>query len=243
MAESSDDVPKIAHLEPGLHEYQIDLEAEHRREILGRPGKIDLTVFESHGRMARLADAIAYAEATGLPVDPSPVRRYRQRDGISLNLDQQLTGDLGLFARMGDAGGNVEIYEYTEIDRTVSAGLSLSGGKWRRPTDTLGLATVVNAISKARQHYLAAGGLGILIGDGRLPHPGDEHIWRPTMTSPPRRPCTSHSTINASTIRHITATGARSPFLHCGCTSSSEQADRGEPTRTPPLEWQFRKVL
>ena len=89
---------------------------------------------------------------------------------------QQLTGNLGMFARMGDAGGNVETYEYTEIDRAVSAGLSLSGGKWHRTADTVGLAGVVNAISKARQHYLAAGGLGILIGDGRLPHPGDEHI-------------------------------------------------------------------
>ena len=170
------DVPNSTRLDPGFHEYQVDLEAEHRHELFGEPGKIDLTVFESRGRMALLQDAMAYGEASGVPPDPAAVRGYRKRDGVSLNIEQQLTANLGMFARLGDAGGNVETYEFTDIDRTVSAGLSLSGGQWHRPDDTVGLATVVNAISKERQRYLAAGGLGILVGDGRLPHPGHEHI-------------------------------------------------------------------
>ena len=33
-----------------------------------------------------------------------------------------------------------------------------------------------NAISAARERYLGTGGLGILIGDGRLPHPAAERI-------------------------------------------------------------------
>ena len=33
---------------------------------------------------------------------------------------------------------------------------------------------VVNEASSQRLAYLAAGGLGILVGDGRLPHPGLE---------------------------------------------------------------------
>jgi high affinity Mn2+ porin len=170
------DVPNSARLEPGFGEYQADFEAEHRHRLFGQPGKIALTVFESHGRMGLLQEAIAYAQATGLPPDPAPVRRYRKRDGVSLNLEQQLTPDVGLFARLGAAGGNVETYEFTDIDRTASAGVSVSGAPWHRPADTLGLAGVVNAISRDRRRYLAAGGLGILVGDGRLPRAGNEDI-------------------------------------------------------------------
>ncbi|MHB8815307.1 MAG: carbohydrate porin [Steroidobacteraceae bacterium] len=170
------DVPNSARLESGFDEYQIDLEAEHRHELLGQPGKIDITAFESRGRMALLEEAMAYGEAKGLPPDPATVRRYRRRDGISLNLEQQLTPDVGMFARLGDAGGNVETYEFTDIDYTASVGLSVSGGPWRRPGDTVGLAEVTNAISRDRRQYLEAGGLGVLIGDGRLPHAGHEDI-------------------------------------------------------------------
>jgi high affinity Mn2+ porin len=35
---------------------------------------------------------------------------------------------------------------------------------------------VRNGISQSFQRYLAAGGLGVLVGDGALPHPGDEQI-------------------------------------------------------------------
>jgi high affinity Mn2+ porin len=169
-------VPNSETLEPGFDEYQIDLEAEHRHELLGQPGKIDVTVFESRARMGLYAEAIAYGEANGLPPELAPVRRYRKRDGISLNLEQQLTTNVGMFARLGDAGGNVETYEFTDIDYTASAGVSVSGGPWHRPGDTAGVAGVVNTASRDLRQYLAAGGLGILVGDGRLPHAGDEHI-------------------------------------------------------------------
>ncbi|MGH8259257.1 MAG: carbohydrate porin [Steroidobacteraceae bacterium] len=170
------DVPNSPVLEPGADEHQIVLELEHRHELLGRPGKLALTAFESHGRMARLADAIDYALATGGPVDPVPVRHDRKRDGLSLDLEQQLTDGLGVFARAGDAGGNVESYELTDIDRTLSLGAALDGRRWHRPGDTLGLAGVANAISATRRRYLADGGLGILVGDGQLPHAGHEDI-------------------------------------------------------------------
>jgi high affinity Mn2+ porin len=170
------DVPNSARLEPGFGEYQLDIEAEHRHQLFGQPGKIDVTVFESHGRMALLADAVGYAHAHGLQPDPAFVRRYRKRDGISMNVEQQLTHDVGMFARLGDAGGNVETYEFTDIDRTASLGVSVSGGPWHRRADTIGLAGVVNALSGDRRRYLAAGGLGILVGDGRLAHAGHEDI-------------------------------------------------------------------
>ena len=88
---------------------------------------------------------------------------------MSLDLEQQLSSDLGMFARAGKAAGNVETYEFSDIDRTISAGLSLRGKRWARADDTVGLAGIVNGISAAREQYLNAGGLGILVGDGALP--------------------------------------------------------------------------
>jgi high affinity Mn2+ porin len=51
----------------------------------------------------------------------------------------------------------------------ASAGFSLSGNRWERKDDTVGLA---------RQHetYFDLGGTGILVGDSKLPHPGSEKI-------------------------------------------------------------------
>lgn len=169
-------VPNSEHLEPGFHEFQLLVELERRHELRGQPGKVLLTVFESRGRMGRLDDAVSLAQATGSPVDIAAVRRYRSRLGVSLNLEQQLASDLGMFARTGKAGGSVEAYEFTDVDRAIAAGLSLKGSHWNRPDDTVGVAAIVNGISAARSRYLNAGGLGILVGDGRLPHPGSEQI-------------------------------------------------------------------
>ena len=170
------DVPNSARLDPGAHEFQMVLELERRHEILGLPGKVLVTAFESRGRMGLLDDAVKLAQATGNPVDISAVRRYRSRLGVNLNVEQQVSQDVGVFARLGQAAGNVEAYEFSDIDRTVSAGVSVKGAAWSRPRDTFGLAFAVNGISGARERYLNAGGLGILVGDGQLPHPGAEKI-------------------------------------------------------------------
>jgi high affinity Mn2+ porin len=169
-------VPNSVHLDPGFHEFQIVVESEHRHEIGGRPGKLMITVFDTRGRMGLLDQAVMLAQTTGTPVDIAAVRRYRSRLGADLNLEQQLSTDLGLFARVGKAAGNAEAYEFTDIDRSVEAGLSLHGSAWSRGHDTVGLAVIDNGISAARQRYLNAGGLGLLVGDGKLPHPGAEEI-------------------------------------------------------------------
>jgi high affinity Mn2+ porin len=170
------EVPNSVHLEPGFHEFQTDLELEHRHQIGDKSGRLLVTAFQSRARMGLLDQAVETAQSTGGPVDIAAVRRYRSRFGGSLSLEQQLTADLGAFVRAGKAGGNVETYEFTDIDRTLAAGLSLQGSRWHRPGDTVGLAAIDNGISAARESYLNAGGLGILIGDGKLPHPGPEQI-------------------------------------------------------------------
>jgi high affinity Mn2+ porin len=169
-------VPNSPDLEPGFHEFQYDAEVERSLEIRGQPGKVRITAFDSRGRMGLLNEAVALAASTGAPVDIALVRRYRSRLGVSLDIEQQIAPGLGVFARAGKAAGNVEAYEFTDIDRTLSSGLSLTGSRWGRSDDTLGIGGILNGISADRERYLNAGGLGLLVGDGRLPHPGPEKI-------------------------------------------------------------------
>ena len=81
-----------------------------------------------------------------------------------------------MFFRAGWADGDIEPWDFTDIDRTVSGGVSISGKSWGRPDDTIGIAGVVNGITSAHVAFLNAGGLGILIGDGQLTNYGTERI-------------------------------------------------------------------
>ena len=168
--------PNSTQLDSGFHQFQFVGEIERRYRLEGRDGALKLTGFLSRGRMGLFSDALALAAASGQPADIAAVRRYRNRAGLSFDLEQALTPALGLFARGGWADGSVEPYDFADIDRTVSGGLSLAGAAWGRKDDRLGLAAVINRITGVHQAFLAAGGIGILVGDGQLPHPGPERI-------------------------------------------------------------------
>jgi len=168
--------PNDTALETNFSQYELDSELEHRHTIAGHPGVVRLGLWANHGRFLKLADAIAIWNNTQIMPDPATLRRQQTRIGGYLNVEQELNANVGLFARAGLADGSVEAYDFTDIDRTFSAGAQLKGARWGRADDKIGLAGVVNAISKTRQTYFADGGLGILVGDGRLPHPGNEWI-------------------------------------------------------------------
>ena len=169
-------VPNSTELDPSFEQVQWVGEIERRYELWGKPGKLAVTGFLTRGRMGSFEDAIRQAQLTGLPADIAAVRQYRSRTGLSFNLEQQLASDLGVFARGGFASGNVEPYEFTDVDSTIAAGIVLAGKRWGRPDDTIGLAGVINGISGKHEAFLNAGGLGILVGDGKLPNPGTERI-------------------------------------------------------------------
>ena len=170
------DAPNSTSIDDSFHQFQLIGEVERRYRLGGLAGAVKLTGFISRGHMGAFADAIALSQRTGRPADSALVRRYRSRGGASIDLEQALTGDLGLFVRAGVADGGVEPYDFSDIDRTVSGGLSIAGTSWRREDDRVGLAGVVDGVSRIHRAYLAAGGLGILVGDGQLPHPGLERI-------------------------------------------------------------------
>ena len=168
--------PDAFGLDPTFQQFQLVGEIEERHELWGQPGKFKITGFLSRGRAGRYQDAIALAQITGQPADITAVRNYTSRPGVSINLEQQVSPTVGVFVRAGWADPNVEPRDFTDIDRTVSGGISLNGKNWGRPDDTIGIAGVVNGISGVHQAFLDAGGLGILIGDGQLPNPGSEKI-------------------------------------------------------------------
>lgn len=169
-------VPNGERLEHGFGQYQIDAEVEHRHQVAGRPGSVRFGFFRNRGKFSRFDEALAYAAATGGAVDPSVTRRRMTRVGGYVNMDQALTDTLGLFARVGLSDGSIEPYDFTDIDRTAQIGGSLSGKSWGRAQDRVGLVLIANGISAEHRRYLAAGGLGVLVGDGKLPNAGAEEI-------------------------------------------------------------------
>lgn len=150
-------------------------EVEHRHQWHGHAGKVKVTPFLNRGRMAGYRDAVQQATATGALPDVAAVRRPATRPGIAVNVEQELAADLGVFVRASMNDGGKEAYEFTEINKSISGGLALKGIRWGRPDDTVGIAGVVNGLSAAARDYFSAGGIGILIGDGRL-HYGAEKI-------------------------------------------------------------------
>jgi high affinity Mn2+ porin len=162
------EVPNSKVIDRSLRQYSVVAEFEGRHELFGHPGKIKLLGFVNRGRMASYDDALRLAQTDGTVPDVSLVRRMASRPGASVNLEQEITHDLGVFARASANDGSKEAFEFTEINRSVTAGASLKGSSWHRPGDTAGAAFVVNGISAAARAYFAAGGIGILIGDGKL---------------------------------------------------------------------------
>lgn len=171
------DIPNDVNIDTRFSQFELIAELEERHSLFGQPGKLKVTGYLNRGEMARLNDAVALARVTGGIPNPAAVRHYRGRPGVSLNVEQQVADGVGAFLRAGYADGTYEAYEFTDVDRTVSGGVTVGGKGWRRPDDRVGLAGVVNQASSDRLAFLAAGGLGILIGDGRLPHPGAERIF------------------------------------------------------------------
>ena len=180
-------IPNGETLETGFGQYQLDAEIEHRHRIAGHDGAVRLTIFRNRGQFGRFDDALALAAATGGTPDTALVRDRRTRMGMHVNVEQAVSDTVGFFARIGVADGAIEPYDFTDIDRTGQIGVSVDGKQWGRAGDTIGLAAVVNGISKTHEHYLDLGGIGVLVGDGRLPHPGAEAIgelyydWMPVQ--------------------------------------------------------------
>lgn len=143
-----------------------------RRYSLGRErvGKLRLLAFANHANMGSYRDAVNqfHANPAAGPADITLSRASRWKYGGAVTLEQEITADLGAFLRLSLNDGATESWAFTEVDRSAAFGVSLKGTRWSRSSDTVGLGFALNGLSGAHRDYLAAGGLGILLGDGRL---------------------------------------------------------------------------
>ena len=168
--------PNSTEMTRGLGQFQMVAEAEERHELWKQPGSVKLLLFDNRGKMGSYGDAVALGEQTGSTPSTALVRRFNSRPGGGINVQQQITAELGAFLRASINDGQEEAFEFTDVNQSLSAGLSLQGNRWGRANDTVGVAGVINAIDRPARQYFAAGGLGILVGDGALPRYGPEKI-------------------------------------------------------------------
>ena len=140
-------------------------ELETRHSIFGRAGKLRLLGFVNSTYSGSYRETL---DNPALNLDIALTRRGRIKYGYAVNLEQEVTDDIGLFGRWSWNDGRNEIMAFTDIDASLAGGVSIKGASWGRPDDVIGLAGAVNFLSRDHRDYIAAGGLGILIGDGAL---------------------------------------------------------------------------
>ena len=148
-------------------------ELEERWSLNSHVGKVRFLAFLNSVYAGSYGDTLA---DPALNLDITQTRQSRLKYGYGINVEQALTDDIGVFGRWSWNDGHTEIMAFTDIDRSLSFGTSVRGNLWGRKDDTIGVAYAINGLSRDHRDFLAAGGIGVLVGDGALPHPGDEQI-------------------------------------------------------------------
>ncbi len=141
-------------------------EVERRHALRGRAGALRALAFLNTARMGTYGGALAASAAS--PDVVATRAEGRTKAGLAASANQDLGGGLGAFLRASWNDGRNESWAFTEIDRSIAAGLVQSGARWRRPRDEAGLGVVVSGLSSPHRRYLAAGGRGFLLGDRAL---------------------------------------------------------------------------
>jgi high affinity Mn2+ porin len=171
-----------------------NMEFELRKSLLGnllppdRKGVVRVLSYVNHAHMGLYRDANkAFLAGEGTRPVIQNVETYGAvKYGFCLNVEQELTENIRVFGRFGWNEGQHESFAYTEDDQTFEFGGDYSGRAWSRPYDKLGVTFVTNAIKKDHQDYLKLGGLGFLLGDGKLNYAREDilesyynlHAWR-----------------------------------------------------------------
>lgn len=143
--------------------YAIELET--RYSLFSQPGKLRTIAWLNS------ANSGSYRETLNNPafdLDITQTRKGRIKYGYVVSMEQALNDQVGLFGRWSWNDGKTEIMAFTDIDASLSLGLSIKGAKWGRPDDVIGIGGALNALSQDHRDFVAAGGLGVLIGDGAL---------------------------------------------------------------------------
>lgn len=186
-------MPKVANgidLDWNLRRARAEnLEFEFRPTLLrNRKTTIKPLAYLNHANMGSYREAIN-AFLSGQEATPDVTAHRHQgtlKQGFGLNFEQELPKSIRFYFRVGWDEGRHESFAYTEVNNTFAVGADISGEHWHRRFDRVGLATVTNGLSRDHREYLALGGLGFLLGDGRLNYGREKiaesyynlHVWR-----------------------------------------------------------------
>jgi high affinity Mn2+ porin len=152
-------------------------EIERRYSVADHPGAVRLLGYLNHADAGSYAEALRLAAETGATPDVvSTHRAGTLKYGTGLNIEQEISRDVGFFTRLGWNDGKTQSFAFTAIDRLASAGVSVKGEKWKRPEDVAASSFTASGLSGVHTLYLARGGLDFLIGDGRLNY-AREYVW------------------------------------------------------------------
>ena len=105
--------------------------------------------------------------------DPTPnIALHRHpgtiKPGFDINIEQDLPKNFRAYFRYGWNHGLYESFTFSEMNDTVSFGADLSGDAWHRRYDRIGSAFVNSGLAYYHREYLALGGIGFMLGDGKL---------------------------------------------------------------------------
>ncbi len=152
-------------------------EGERRYSLGNHPGVVRLLGYVNHTDSGSYGDAVRLAEQTGTTPDVTAVRHAGTlKYGFGVNIEQQISRDVGVFTRLGWNDGKTQDFAFTAIDRLASGGVSVHGMKWKRKDDVVATSFTASGISGVHALYLSRGGLDFLIGDGKLNY-APEYLW------------------------------------------------------------------
>jgi high affinity Mn2+ porin len=142
------------------------LEYTYNYSIDGKKGAVRLLSFFTTAHMGNYNQSLVLNPAA--PDILATEKQGRTKYGFGINCEQEIIPGMGTFFRASWNDGKNETWVFTEIDRSVSIGISADGNHWNRQNDNLGLAFVLSGLSSPHRNYLKAGGMGFELGDGNL---------------------------------------------------------------------------
>ncbi len=148
------------------------IEYTHRYKLANRDGTFRILSFYNTANMGIYRKSISIDPTN--PIIENTRTFGNHKYGFAVNMEQEISNDLGCFVKASWNDGNNETWMFTEIDHSLSAGISITGQRWKRANDNFGLADVVSGLSKPHREYLKAGGNGFMLGDGNLSYSVEE---------------------------------------------------------------------
>ena len=187
----------------------------HHAVLPHREGVLRLLAYSNQADMGIYSVAIGnlLEGRTATPEITDHSLQTTTKYGFGVNIEQPLNDWAGVFGRWGWNEGQHESYAYTEVDETIQFGAAAKGQRWGRKSDRAGIAFVSNGISRDHQEYLALGGIGFLLGDGKLDYAREDileayytaHLWRGIYAS-----------LDAQYVDHPGYNQARGPVFVAG---------------------------